>query len=325
MVKFSEKIYVAGHTGLVGSSLMRELTCHGYHNIITQDFAQLDLRNQAAVNAFFEHEKPAYVFLAAAKVGGIGANSSYPADFIYDNLMIATNVIHAAYQHKVKKLINLGSSCIYPKDAPQPLKEKYLLTGPLEETNEPYALAKIAAIKLCRYYFQQYGCNFISAMPTNLYGPGDNYNLETSHVLPALIRKFHEAKVFNQPYVTLWGTGKPYREFLYVDDLTRALVFLMQKYDAQNLGECINIGTGADISIKDLAELIKTIVGFTGEIQFDHDRPDGTIRKLLDVSCMQQRGWQPQVDLVSGIVKTYEAYKGINQRLGVSNDENLRL
>ncbi len=305
----SVKIYVAGHTGLVGSALMRALHQDGYTNIITRSFEELDLRNQAAVNAFFALEKPAYVFLAAAKVGGIGANHTYPAAFIYDNLMIATNIIHAAYKHHVTKLVNLGSSCIYPKDAPQPLKEEYLLTGPLEATNEPYALAKIAAIKLCQYYHKQYGCNFISVMPTNLYGPGDNYNLETSHVLPALIRKFHEAKINNNSSVTLWGTGTPYREFLYVDDLADAIIFLMQNHNADALGEFINIGTGKDVTIKQLATIIKEIVGFTREIDFDHTRPDGTMRKLLDVSRMQQLGWQAQTDVVSGIKKTYAAYK----------------
>ncbi len=307
-MKQSSKIYIAGHNGLVGSAIMRELDRNGYQNIITRSSSQLDLRNQNSVNNFFSQEQPEYVFLAAAKVGGIGANSTYPADFIYDNLMISTNIIHAAYQNNVKKLINLGSSCIYPKDAPQPLKEEYLLTGSLEETNEPYALAKITAIKLCVAYHKQYGCNFMSAMPTNLYGPGDNYNLETSHVLPALIRKFHEAKIQQQATVTLWGTGKPYREFLYVDDLARALVFLMQRYDAQDIGEFINIGTGQDITIQDLAALIKNIVGFTGEIIFDPQRPDGTIRKLLDISRIMKLGWKPRVTLKNGIQITYEAY-----------------
>ncbi len=307
-VNKTSKIYVAGHTGLVGSAIMRELDRHEYKNIVTRDFGQLDLRDQLAVNNFFIQEQPEYVFLAAAKVGGIGANSTYPADFIYDNLMISTNIIHASYRHNVKKLLNLGSSCIYPKDAPQPLKEEYLLTGPLEATNEPYALAKIAAIKLCAAYHKQYGCNFISVMPTNLYGPGDNYDLETSHVLPALIRKFHEAKIQQSSYVTLWGTGKPYREFLYVDDLARALLFLMQQHDAQAIGEFVNIGTGKDISIKDLADMIKKIVGFSGEIVFDSGRPDGTMRKLLDISRITQLGWQPQVGLLDGVTRAYEAY-----------------
>lgn len=303
------KIYVAGHTGLVGSAIMRELARNGYQSIVTRDFDKLDLRNQASVHNFFAQEKPDYVFLAAAKVGGIGANSTYPAEFIYDNLMIATNIIHAAYVFKIKKLLNLGSSCIYPKEAPQPLKEEYLLTGSLEQTNEPYALAKIAAIKLCTYYHKQYGCNFMSVMPTNLYGPGDNYNLETSHVLPALIRRFHEAKVNHQPQVTLWGSGKPFREFLYVDDLARALLFLMQRYDAQDIGEFVNIGTGQDLTIKALAEVIKNVVGFSGDIVFDPTRPDGTLRKLLDVSRVHALGWQAQVDLDAGIAMTYQAYK----------------
>lgn len=308
-MNLSSKIYVAGHTGLVGSALVRELERRSYTNIITQDVAMLDLRNQAAVDQFFSQERPEYIFLAAAKVGGIGANSTYPAQFMYDNLMIATNVIHAAYRYGVKKLLNLGSSCIYPKEAPQPLKEEYLLTGPLEHTNEPYALAKIAAIKLCAYYNKQYGCNFISAMPTNLYGPGDNYDLETSHVLPALIRKFHEAKRDQSSMVTLWGTGTPYREFLYVDDLVRALVFLMETYNARQLGECINIGTGDDISIKDLAQLVKSVIGFSGAVVFDSSKPDGTLRKRLDVSRIFSCGWQPQVNLCAGITKTYESYQ----------------
>lgn len=304
----SSKIYVAGHMGLVGSALMRKLHADGYINIITKTLQELDLRNQAAVNNFFAYEKPEYVFLAAARVGGIIANNTYRAEFIYDNLMIAANVIHAAYQHGVKKLLNLGSSCIYPKNAPQPLKESYLLSGILESTNEPYALAKIAAIKLCDAYNMQYGTNFISAMPTNLYGPNDNFNLETSHVLPALMRKFHEAKIAQALSVTVWGTGAPLREFLYVDDLADAVLMLMQKYNVSDVGECINIGTGVDVTIAELAQAIKRIVGYEGEIVFDASKPDGTGRKLLDVSKIEALGWRYQIDLEMGIKRAYDWY-----------------
>lgn len=305
----SSKIYVAGNTGLVGSAIVRKLKSEGYENLIFTPWPEYDLRNQQQVEDFFAEEKPEYVFLAAAKVGGIMANSTYPAEFIYDNLMIATNVIHASYVHGVKKLLNLGSSCIYPKHAPQPLKEEYLLTGPLEPTNEPYAIAKIAAIKLCRYYNKQYHTNFLSVMPTNLYGPGDNFDLETSHVLPALIRKFHEAKVNNKPEVVLWGTGKPRREFLYVDDLADAVLFLMRTCDAKDIGELINIGSGEDITIKDLANLIKEIVGYQGNIVSDETKPDGTPRKLLNVDKINRIGWKYTTNLRMGIGQTYCFYK----------------
>ncbi len=307
------RIYVAGHRGLVGSALVRKLTEAGYSNIVTRTSKELDLRRQSHVEAFFEREKPEYVFLAAARVGGILANSTYTAEFIYDNIMIASNVIHSAYTFGVKKLLNLGSSCIYPKHAPQPMKEEYLLTGALEPTNEPYAIAKIAAIKLCRYYNEQYGTNFISVMPTNLYGPDDNYDLETSHVLPALIRKFHEAKVNNQKTVTLWGTGEPLREFLYVDDLAEACLLLMGQYGVDEIGEFINVGTGKDIRIKDLAILIRGIVGFQGEIQHDVSKPDGTPKKLLDVSRIRSLGWSAKTSLEEGIRKTYECFEDANQ------------
>jgi GDP-L-fucose synthase len=303
------KIYVAGHRGLVGSALCRRLADGGYKNLITRTSKELDLSRQADVEAFFEQERPEYVFLAAAKVGGILANSTYKAEFIYDNIMIAANVINASYKAGVKKLLNLGSSCIYPKLAPHPMKEEYLLTGPLEPTNEPYAIAKIAAIKLCRYYNEQYGTNFLSVMPTNLYGPNDNFDLETSHVLPALMRKFHEAKLANRPSVTLWGTGKPYREFLNVDDLADACLFLMEKHDARDIGEFMNIGTGTDITIRDLALLIKRIVGYDGTIEHDLTKPDGTPKKLLDVRRMKTLGWQAKIGLEEGIRQTYDHYR----------------
>lgn len=308
------KIYLAGHTGLVGSALLRGLISAGYTNVIVRDISELDLRNQNAVDEFFKYQKPEYVFLAAAKVGGIMANSTYKAEFIYDNLMIAANVIHASYKHGVKKLLNLGSSCIYPKMAPQPLKEEYLLTGPLEPTNEPYAIAKIAAIKLCRYYNEQYGANFISVMPTNQYGINDNFDLETSHVLPAMIRKFHDAKVAGAKTVALWGTGEVYREFMCSDDLADACIFLMANKTAGEIGEFVNIGTGKDLKIKELAEIIKEIVGFTGEIVWDTSKPDGTPKKLLDVSRLNSLGWRPKVDLIDGVKQTYEHYKekGLN-------------
>lgn len=302
------KIYVAGHRGLVGSALCSRLSNAGYRNIVTRTTSELDLRMQSAVDAFFAQERPEYVFLAAAKVGGILANDTYKAVFIYDNLMIAANCIHAAFRHHVKKLLNLGSSCIYPKLAPQPLKEDMLLSGPLEPTNEPYAIAKIAAIKLCRYYHEQYGANFLSVMPANLYGPHDNFDLASSHVLPALIRKLHEAKISGAASVLLWGSGTPYREFLYVHDLADASVFLMQRYDAKDIGEFINIGTGNDLTIRDLAELVSKIVGFSGEIRCDTTKPDGTPRKLLDVSRMTTLGWKAKTSLEEGIRATYAWY-----------------
>jgi GDP-L-fucose synthase len=303
------KIYIAGHNGLVGSALVRKLREQGYKNLVVKTSKELDLRRQAEVDSFFAQEKPEYVFLAAARVGGILANNTYKADFIYDNLMISANVINAAYRSGVRKLLNLGSSCIYPKLAPQPMKEEYLLSGQLEPTNEPYAIAKIAAIKLCRYYNEQYGTNFISVMPTNLYGPEDNFDLETSHVLPALIRKFHEAKVNGQKSVTIWGTGEPYREFLYVDDLAEACVFLMNKHDHKVIGEFINIGTGEDIRIKDLAMLIKQIVGFKGDLRHDPGKPDGTPKKLLSLSRILSLGWRPRTNLQEGILLTYNWYR----------------
>ncbi|MBM4137001.1 MAG: GDP-L-fucose synthase [Nitrospira sp.] len=357
------KIYIAGHRGLVGSAILRRLQAAGYKNLITRTSKELDLKRQSDVEAFFEKERPEYVFLAAAKVGGILANNTYKAEFIYDNILIAGNVIHAAYKNGVKKLLNLGSSCIYPKFAPQPMREEYLLTGTLEPTNEPYAIAKIAAIKLCRYYNEQYGTNFISVMPTNLYGLNDNFDLETSHVLPAFIRKMHLGKCLENKdfasirsdlkkyplnthdvdtlkdsdilnflakfgiktthiknsllvthhsslptFVEIWGSGEPYREFLFVDDLADACVFLMEKYDYKDIGEFVNIGAGKDIKIKDLAELIKQIVGFTGEIKHDLSKPDGTPQKLLDVSKIKNLGWKPKISLEDGIRKTYEWY-----------------
>jgi GDP-L-fucose synthase len=302
------KIYIAGHRGLVGSALVRKLDQDGFTNLILRSSKELDLRRQADVESFFQNERPEYVFLAAAKVGGILANSTYKAEFIYDNIMIATNVIHASYKAGVTKLLNLGSSCIYPKLAPQPMKEEYLLTGALESTNEPYAVAKIAAIKLCRYYHEQYGLDYISVMPTNVYGPGDNYNLETSHVLPAMIRKFHEAKVQGRPSVTIWGTGSPFREFLYVDDLADACVFLMERYGFREVGEFINIGTGQDLTIRELALLVKSIIGYHGEIEYDRSKPDGTPRKLLDVARLTTLGWKAKVGLEQGVRNAYEFY-----------------
>lgn len=296
------KIYLAGHRGLVGSAIYRRLQKEGFSNIITRTSTELDLRNQSAVAAFFEQEKPEYVFLAAAKVGGILANNTYPAEFIYDNLAIELNVIHQSYVNGVNKLLFLGSSCIYPKFAPQPMKEEHLLTGILEPTNEPYAIAKIAGIKMCQAYHRQYGCRFISAMPTNLYGPNDNFDLKTSHVLPALIRKFHEAKIEQKPFVEIWGTGSPRREFLHVDDLADACLFLMQHYEEPDI---VNIGVGEDISIKELALLIKRIVGYEGDLTFDTSKPDGTPRKLLDVTRMKSLGWQAKISLEEGIRSTY--------------------
>jgi GDP-L-fucose synthase len=305
------KIYVAGHRGLVGSALVRRLGEGGYSNLVLRTSKELDLRRQADVEAFFAQERPEYVFLAAATVGGILANSTFKAEFIYNNIMIAANVIEASYRTGVKKLLNLGSSCIYPKFAPQPMKEEFLLTGLLEPTNEPYAVAKIAAIKLCRYYNEQYGTNFISVMPTNVYGYGDNFDLATSHVLPALIRKFHEAKLRKTTSVTIWGSGEPYREFLHVDDLADACVFLMERYGYSEIGEFINIGTGTDIRIKDLAALIKNIVGYQGDIEYDGSKPDGTPKKLLDVSRIGKLGWKANTVLDEGIRKTYEFYGSV--------------
>jgi GDP-L-fucose synthase len=343
------RIYISGHRGLVGSAILNRLKGAGYQNLITRTSSDLDLRRQSDVEAFFEKEKPEYVFLAAAKVGGIMANNTYRAEFIYDNLTIAANIIHAAYRYDVKKLLNLGSSCIYPKFAPQPIKEEYLLTGTLEPTNEPYAIAKIAAIKLCRYYNEQYGTNFISAMPTNLYGPGDNFNLETAHVLPALIRKFHfagllRAKKYDEigrdiqrfrlgfgldkdagipgssassvleklgitpDHVDIWGSGDPYREFLYIDDLADACLYLMERCNYNDIGEIINIGTGNDLRIRELATLIGDITGFEGGIKYNKSKPDGTPKKLLDISRIRSLGWQPRTGLEEGIKKTYEWY-----------------
>ncbi len=302
----TDKIYVAGHRGMVGSAIMRKLQKEGFTNFLTRTSRDLDLKNQAAVHAFFEKERPDYVFLAAAKVGGIMANNIYRGEFLYDNLMIQNNTIDAAYRSGVKKLMFLGSSCIYPKLAPQPLKEDYLLTGLLEETNEPYAIAKIAGIKLCDAYRSQYGCNFISVMPTNLYGPNDNYDLNNSHVLPALIRKFHEAKKNGAPTVTLWGSGKPRREFLHADDLADACFYLMQHYNEPGL---VNIGTGEDLEIGELALLVKDIVGYTGEIVHDPGKPDGTPRKLMDVSKLHSFGWKHTISLKEGLRRVYEEYK----------------
>ncbi len=301
----NSKIFLAGHRGLVGGALLRHLQGLGYSNIVTRTSTELDLRNQASVQEFFAQEKPEYVFLAAAKVGGILANSTYPAQFLYDNLTIATNVIHAAYQHGTKKLLNLGSSCIYPKLAPQPLKEEYLLTGPLEETNRAYAVAKIAAIELCDHYRTQYGCDFISAMPTNLYGPGDNFDLQSSHVLPALMRKMIEAKKASSPTVEIWGSGTPLREFLHVDDLAQACHFLMESFSEPGP---INVGTGREISIRDLALLIREIMGYEGELVFDTSKPDGTPRKLMDVSRLATAGWQANIGLREGIESAMSWY-----------------
>jgi len=301
----SAKIYVAGHRGMVGSAIVRKLEKEGYSNIITKTSSELDLRNQIAVTEFFKQEKPAYVFLAAAKVGGIIANNTYRAEFLYDNLQIQNNIIHNSYLNDVKKLMFLGSSCIYPKLAPQPLKEDYLLTGLLEETNEPYAIAKITGIKMCDAYRSQYGCNYISAMPTNLYGYNDNYHPQNSHVLPALIRKFHEAKVNNASEVTIWGSGSPMREFLFADDLADACYYLMLNYNEPHL---INVGTGEDITIKDLALLIKEIIGYEGALKFDTSKPDGTPRKLMDVSKLHEKGWKHKIELKEGIQLAYQDF-----------------
>ena len=301
------KIYVAGHRGMVGSAIVRNLEQKGYVNIIGRTSKELDLIRQSDVENFFEEEKPEYVFLAAAKVGGIYANNKYPAEFIYNNLMIETNIIHSAYKYSVKKLLFLGSSCIYPKMAPQPIKEEYLLTGPLEPTNEAYAIAKISGIELCKFYRRQYGCDFISVMPTNLYGINDNFDLETSHVLPALLRKFHEAKINGDQEVVIWGTGKPRREFLYVDDLADACVHLIKNYSDEGH---INVGTGEDLEIIELANIIKEIVGFKGLIVNDLTKPDGTPRKLLDVSLLESTGWKYKTSLKDGIKKVYDWYLG---------------
>lgn len=299
------RIYIAGHRGMVGSAIYRKLQQEGHQNLLVRTSKEMDLRNQDEVAGFFEKEKPEFVFLAAAKVGGIVANNTYRADFIYENLQIQNNVIHQAYVHGVEKLMFLGSSCIYPKLAPQPLKEEYLLTGLLEHTNEPYAIAKIAGIKMCEAYRDQYGCNFISVMPTNLYGINDNYHPENSHVLPALIRKIHEAKKNEKPFVDIWGTGQPKREFLFSDDLASACYFLMQHY---NESQFINVGTGHDISIKELAELVMRIIGYEGTLRFDTDRPDGTPRKLMDVTKLHSLGWKHQVELAEGIERAYEDF-----------------
>ncbi|HCM76893.1 MAG TPA: GDP-fucose synthetase [Cytophagales bacterium] len=306
----SAKIYVAGHRGMVGSAIVRKLQKEGYNNLILKTSSDLDLRNQAAVEIFFEIEKPEYVFLAAAKVGGIIANNTYRADFLYENLMIESNVIHQSYAHKVKKLLFLGSSCIYPKLAPQPLKEKYLLSGFLEETNEPYAIAKIAGIKLCENYRRQYGCDFISAMPTNLYGPNDNYDLINSHVIPALVRKFVNAKERKESYVEIWGTGTPLREFLHVDDLADACHFLMNSYSEL---EFVNVGSGIEISIKELAELIKELTEFNGELAFDTSKPDGTPRKLMSNEKLASMHWTPRISLREGLEKVIGEYTVISK------------
>ena len=307
-MELKSPIYISGHRGMAGSAIHRNLESKGYNNIMTRTHSELDLTNQQAVNTFFETERPEYVFLAAAKVGGILANSTYPAEFIYENLMIEANVIHAAYTHGVKKLLFLGSSCIFPRLAPQPLKEEYLLTGELEVTNEAYAVAKIAGIRMCKHYNQQYGTNFISVMPTNLYGHGDNYDLETSHVMAALIRKFHEAKVNDALQVVVWGTGVPRREFLHVDDMADACVHLMENYDAADIGEFVNIGVGEDLTIRELAELIRDIVGYEGKIVYDTSKSDGTPQKLLDVMKLNRLGWKAKISLRDGIEQAYGWY-----------------
>ncbi|HNP53217.1 MAG TPA: GDP-L-fucose synthase [Ferruginibacter sp.] len=305
-MKLTDKIYIAGHTGLVGSAIDRLLLKKGYSHVIKRSSSELDLRDQAAVRNFFDEEKPQYVFLAAAKVGGIMANKTYPADFIYDNLSIQNNIIHAAYATGVEKLLFLGSSCIYPKQAPQPIKEDYFMTGLLEPTNEPYAVAKIAGIRMCQAYHRQHGCRFISVMPTNLYGPGDNYHLQNAHVLPALIRKFYEAKLNNDPAVVIWGTGSPRREFLHVDDAAMACYYLMQKYESS---EIINIGSGEDHTIREMALMLKRISGFEGDLIFDETKPDGTPRKLLDVSRINALGWKPSIELEEGLERTYQNFQ----------------
>jgi GDP-L-fucose synthase len=309
----NDRIYIAGHRGLVGSTILKKLQLNAYNNLIIRTHNELDLMNQQAVNSFFAETKPDYVFLAAAKVGGIGANSNYPAEFIYQNMMIGCNVVHAAYTYNVKKLLNLGSSCIYPKMAGQPLKEKYLLTGGLEPTNEAYAIAKIAVIKLCDAYNKQYGTNYLSVMPANLYGPGDTYDTENGHVLPTMIQKFHEAKISGKDHVNLWGDGSPYREFLYSEDLAEAVIFLMEHKDAVDIGEFINIGTGKDITIKELAEVIEQVVyndapGRNCTVRWDASKPNGTPKKLLDVSRLNSMGWKAKTELKEGIAKAYHAF-----------------
>jgi len=315
MMQHDSKIYVAGHRGLVGSALMRQLQANGYHNLVTRTHAELDLTDQAAVRDFFAEEKPEYVFLAAAKVGGIHANNTYPAEFIHQNLAIQTHIIHESWRNNVKRLLFLGSSCIYPRDCPQPMKEEYLLTGPLEATNRPYALAKIAGIEMCGSYNRQYGTHYLAAMPTNLYGPGDNYDLQNSHVLPALIRKMHEAKLRGDTEVVVWGTGTPRREFLFSDDMADACVYLMnlpeEKFFAllqENIAPLINVGCGEDQSIRELAELVKSVVGFGGELLFDTSKPDGTPRKLLDVDKLARLGWNVKTQLQDGIKLAYTDY-----------------
>ena len=305
MMEKNGKIYVAGHRGMVGSAIVRALEKNGYHNIVTKTHKELDLTRQDAVEAFFEKEKPDYVFLAAAKVGGIVANNEAPADFMYDNMILEMNVIHSAFKNNAKKLMFLGSSCIYPRMCPQPIKEEYLLTGSLEQTNEAYALSKISGLKYCEYLNRQYHTDYISVMPTNLYGPNDNYHPTHSHVLPALIRRFHEAKVSNLPYVTCWGTGKPLREFLYVDDLADACVFLMNNYSGD---ETVNLGTGKELTIKELTELVAKVIGYTGEIRWDASKPDGTPRKLLDVSKLESLGWHYKTELEEGIRLSYQDF-----------------
>lgn len=315
MMEKNSKIYVAGHNGLVGSALVRNLRAHGYENLLVRDFSELDLTDQTKTREFFMSEKPDYVILAAAKVGGILANNIYPAQFIYENLMIQNNIIHSAYLSGVKKLLFLGSSCIYPRECPQPIKEEYLLTGPLEPTNEPYALAKIAGIKMCQSYNRQYGTNFIAVMPTNLYGPNDNFDLKTSHVLPALVRKFHEAKIKGEASVEVWGTGRARREFLYVDDMARDCIFLLNNFnptkEQNEKGDIfVNLGVGTDVSIAELAELVCEVVGFEGEIKYDTTKPDGTPQKLLDVGKIRGMGWREKVGLSDGIKMAYEAMLG---------------
>ena len=304
-MKKDSKIYVAGHRGLVGSAIVRKLKDSGYENLVFRTYEELDLERQERVETFFDQERPEYVFLAAAKVGGIWSNSQFPAEFIYSNLVIQTNIIHSSYLYEAKKLLFLGSSCIYPKHAPQPMKEEYLLSGYLEPTNEPYAVAKIAGIKMCQSYNRQYGTRYISVMPTNLYGPGDNFDLKTSHVLPALIRKFHEAKMGGDRSVEVWGTGAPRREFLYVDDLADACLYLMNNYNGDNI---INVGVGRDQSIRELAEMVGEVVGFKGDLRLDHTKPDGTPIKLLDVSKLTALGWQAHTPLAEGINKAYQWY-----------------
>lgn len=308
-MKLNSKIFIAGHNGLVGSAIKRCLVKKGYSNLICISHSELDLERQLDVENFFKKVKPEYVFLAAAKVGGIMANKTYPAEFIYSNLTVETNVIHSSYKTGVKKLLFLGSSCIYPRLSPQPMKEEYLLSSSLEPTNEAYAIAKIAGLKMCKYYNEQYGTNYISVQPTNLYGKNDNYDEFNSHVLPALIRKFHEAKKENRPFVEMWGTGSPRREFLFSDDLAKAVVFLMENYNYKDIGELINIGTGKDISIKELAELIKEIIGYKGGIEWDSSKPDGTPQKLLDIGKIKELGWEPETSLKKGIIKTYKDFK----------------